>query len=317
VPAAIARAPLTALTPPRGPVFVSIPEGDWSHQAEPVPPHSVVPVLGADPDAIGRFARVLAAARRPAIVVGQAADASGALPRRSRGHLPLDHGVAEVYRANIDGTPIEAVQQAEGVGYRTAARYVQLCRDDEFQLLPRRTAESGRREDMRRQQLPPQIKKISVKDRSTGKTVVRYQLTVDAGHDPESGNRRQVRRRFATEAAARAELASVQGGVTAGTYVHASKLTVDAVCEAWLASKHSLKESTLAGHLSKLSALRDELGDLEVQKLSKAHLDELVGRLRRGEVEGRKKMDPTQLQLFALPDDRSPRRSSQAGQRRG
>jgi integrase len=47
--------------------------------------------------------------------------------------------------------------------------------------------------------------------------------------------------------------------------------------------------STLAGHRSKLAALRDELGHLEVQKLSKAHLDDLVGRLRRGEVEGRKK----------------------------
>jgi len=142
---------------------------------------------------------------------------------------------------------------------------------------------------MTRQQLPPQIKKISVRDRRTGKSVVRYQLTVDVGYDPESGKRRQIRRRLATEAAARDELAKVQGGVTAGTYVHASKLTVDQVCEAWLASKHSLKESTLAGHRSKLAALRDELGHVEVQKLSKADLDELVGRLRRGEVEGRKK----------------------------
>ncbi|MGO9157639.1 tyrosine-type recombinase/integrase [Mycobacterium sp.] len=142
---------------------------------------------------------------------------------------------------------------------------------------------------MTRQQLPPQIKKITVKDRRTGKNVVRYQLTVDTGNDPETGRRRQIRRRLLTEAAARDELAKVQGGVTAGTYVHASKLTVDQVCEAWLASKHSLKESTLAGHRSKLAALRDELGHLEVQKLSKAHLDDLVGRLRRGEVEGRKK----------------------------
>ena len=78
VPGAIARALLTALTPPRGPVFVSIPEDDWGRQAEPVPPHTVVPRLGADPDVIGRFAQVLAAAQRPAIVVGQAADASGA-----------------------------------------------------------------------------------------------------------------------------------------------------------------------------------------------------------------------------------------------
>ena len=34
-----------------------------------------------------------------------------------------------------------------------------------------------------RQQLPPQIKKVQITDRSTGKTVVRYQLTVDAGRD--------------------------------------------------------------------------------------------------------------------------------------
>ena len=54
----------------------------------------------------------------------------------------------------------------------------------------------------KRQQLPPQIKKIKVVDRRTGKTVVRYQLTVDTGRDPQTGKRRQIRRRFATEAAA-------------------------------------------------------------------------------------------------------------------
>jgi integrase len=143
-----------------------------------------------------------------------------------------------------------------------------------------------------RQQLPPQIKKVSVKDRRTGKPVVRYQLTVDVGTDTESGRRRQIRRRLATEKAARDELAKVQGGVNTGTYVHTSKLTVDQVCEAWLASKHSLKASTLARHRSKLAALRDELGHREVQKLSKADLDTLVGRLRRSEVEGRKNWTP-------------------------
>jgi hypothetical protein len=64
-----------------------------------------------------------------------------------------------------------------------------------------------------------------VKDYSTGKSVVRYQVTVDAGRDPEPGNRRQVRRRFTTEAAARAEIAGVQAGVTADTYVHVSAVT--------------------------------------------------------------------------------------------
>lgn len=141
----------------------------------------------------------------------------------------------------------------------------------------------------RRQQLPPQIRKIEVKDRSTRKIVVRYQVTVDAGINRETGKRRQIRRRFATEKAARDELSKVQGGVTAGTYVHASKLTLEQACAGWLASKHSLKPSTLRGHRVSLQPLRDELGAVEVQKLSKADLDGLVGRLRRGEVEGRKK----------------------------
>ena len=80
--------------------------------------------------------------------------------------------------------------------------------------------------------------------------------------------------------------------MTAGTYVHSSKLTVDQACEAWLASKHALKPSTLAGHRVSLGPLRDELGHIEVQKLSKTDLDTLVGRLRRGEVNGRKKWTP-------------------------
>lgn len=143
-----------------------------------------------------------------------------------------------------------------------------------------------------RQQLPPQIKKVEVADRSTGKKVTRYQVTVDAGHDPETGRRRQIRRRFATEAAARTELAKIQGGVSTGTYVHSSAMTVDQACEAWLASKHALKPSTLRGHRSKLAALRHELGHIEVQKLSKGALDDLVGRLRRGEVESHKAWTP-------------------------
>ena len=118
--------------------------------------------------------------------------------------------------------------------------------------------------------------------------------------DPESGKRRQIRRRFTTEADARAELAVVQAGVTAGTYVHASKLTVDQACEAWLASKHSLKPSTLRGHRVSLGPLRDELGHIEMQKLTKANLDGLVGRLRRGEVAGRKDWSARSVQLHAV-----------------
>src|ERR1700757_534161 len=46
-------------------------------------------------------------------------------------------------------------------------------------------------------------------DHKTGKTVVRYQLTVDAGENPQTGRRQQVRRRYGTEKQARAALAEI------------------------------------------------------------------------------------------------------------
>lgn len=49
---------------------------------------------------------------------------------------------------------------------------------------------------MTRQQLPPQIKKVEVKDRRTGKAETRYELFTTVGDDPTTGKRRHVRRRF-------------------------------------------------------------------------------------------------------------------------
>lgn len=45
--------------------------------------------------------------------------------------------VAELYRTHIDNHPIDAVSDEFDVSYRTAARYVELCRSDEFALLPK------------------------------------------------------------------------------------------------------------------------------------------------------------------------------------
>jgi integrase len=146
---------------------------------------------------------------------------------------------------------------------------------------------------MGRQQLPPQIRKITARERGTGREVTRYQLTVDAGRDAISRRRRQVRQRFATEAEARAQLAKIQASVSTGTYVHTAKLTLDKVCEDWLLSKqHALKPATISGHRSKLAVLRAELGDMNVQKLAKSDLDGLVSRLRAGEVEGHRAWSP-------------------------
>ena len=72
---------------------------------------------------------------------------------------------------------------------------------------------------MSRQQLPPQIKKIVVADRTTGKQVVRYQVTVDSGINPQTGRRQQARRRYTTEREARAALAEIADATAKGQFV--------------------------------------------------------------------------------------------------
>jgi benzoylformate decarboxylase len=72
VPAAIARAFFTALQPPRGPTFVSIPVDDWDRACAAVSPHEVSCRVAGDPALLARAAAMLAAARHPVIIVGAA-----------------------------------------------------------------------------------------------------------------------------------------------------------------------------------------------------------------------------------------------------
>ena len=131
-----------------------------------------------------------------------------------------------------------------------------------------------------RRQLPSQIKRVELAQREGGRPVIRYQLTVDVGI--VDGKRKQLRKRYATEKEARAALDAVRGEVAKGTYVHPSKVTLAEACADWLAAKHGLKPSTLHGHRVNLAAAIDELGDVEVQKLTKRHIDDLVTALRSG-----------------------------------
>ncbi len=135
---------------------------------------------------------------------------------------------------------------------------------------------------MTRRQLPPQIKKVEVLDRKTGKHTVRYQLTVDAGENPATGKRRQVRRRYATEQEARKALAEITGGVVAGTFVPRSALSVEQACREWLAGMHGIEPTTRAAYQNALQPLRDRHGDMPVQQLTKADLDRLVNDLKAG-----------------------------------
>src|SRR6201993_931323 len=133
-----------------------------------------------------------------------------------------------------------------------------------------------------RRQLPPQIKRIELTRRTGGRPVIRYQLTVDVG--AVDGKRKQLRKRYATEREAREALDEVRGEVAKGTYVHPSVLTVEEACANWLMSRHGIKPKSKSGYDGVLAPVRVELGHLPVQKLTRRHVDELVRRLRDGQV---------------------------------
>ncbi|GGV08122.1 benzoylformate decarboxylase [Actinomadura cremea] len=70
VPAALAEAYRVAMTPPRGPVFLSVPEDDWDVPAEAVPHREIRTGFAADPAALRETADALNGAENPVIIVG-------------------------------------------------------------------------------------------------------------------------------------------------------------------------------------------------------------------------------------------------------
>jgi benzoylformate decarboxylase len=70
VPAALSRAYYTAMQPPQGPCFVSVPVDDWDRLCDPVEPRRLGRVLRGDPELLAAIAAALAEAARPALVVG-------------------------------------------------------------------------------------------------------------------------------------------------------------------------------------------------------------------------------------------------------
>jgi hypothetical protein len=135
---------------------------------------------------------------------------------------------------------------------------------------------------MPRQQLPPQIRKVEVLDRKTGKTVVRYQLTVDAGENPQTGRRQQVRRRYGTEKQARAALAEIGEQASKGMFVPRKAVTVEELFADWLPSLHNARATTVNAYQYSVAPLREQYGNLAAQKLTRPDLDKLLIALRDG-----------------------------------
>ncbi|MFK4727881.1 benzoylformate decarboxylase [Bradyrhizobium niftali] len=100
VPAAIARAYYTALQPPCGPTFVSIPIDDWTHATAPVEARKVSREIGPDPEAMKALVAALGSAKHPALVVGPGVDRAGAVDLMVR--------VAEKAKASVWVSPFSA-----------------------------------------------------------------------------------------------------------------------------------------------------------------------------------------------------------------
>lgn len=98
VPRAIERAYHIAMTPPRGPAFVSIPIDDWDEPCEPLVPRRVAPEQRADAAALRRVARALQGSARPVFVVGAAIDRDRAWPEVVR--------LAEMHGALVWASPL-------------------------------------------------------------------------------------------------------------------------------------------------------------------------------------------------------------------
>ena len=134
----------------------------------------------------------------------------------------------------------------------------------------------------KRQQLPPQIKKITVTDRRSGKALTRYQVTTDAGQDPATGKRRQVRRRFATETKAREHLAEISGAAVSGTFVARKNITVEQFCEGYINGRHDLKATALSKLRYDLTPFMQKFGSVALQRVTKADVDALIRDLTAG-----------------------------------
>jgi benzoylformate decarboxylase len=100
VPLAFARAFAIAMTPPRGPVFISIPADDWDRPSEFVAQRTIAPDLRPDPSVIQRIADILNHSHSPAIIVGAAIDRDSAWPGIIR--------LAEAHNARVWAAPMSA-----------------------------------------------------------------------------------------------------------------------------------------------------------------------------------------------------------------
>jgi benzoylformate decarboxylase len=78
VPGAIARSYYLAMQRPMGPVFLSIPMDDWTHECQPLAARNVSQTVLGNPSALDEVVHALDSSRNPALVVGPQVEEDGA-----------------------------------------------------------------------------------------------------------------------------------------------------------------------------------------------------------------------------------------------
>ena len=77
-------------------------------------------------------------------------------------------------------------------------------------------------------------------------------------------------------------LAEIAQQASTDAFVPRKAVTVEQLCDDWLASLHNARATTLNAYRFSLAPLRERHGDLPVQKVTRPDLDRLLTDLREG-----------------------------------
>ncbi|MEP9391192.1 site-specific integrase [Gordonia sp. VNK1] len=104
---------------------------------------------------------------------------------------------------------------------------------------------------------------------------VSYWFQIDVGTRPD-GSRNRQRFTYRTMAEARREYRRISTEVAAGTYVARQTITLDEFLTGWLDGRRDIRPVTLAGYRHALKPVIERLGGVQLQHLTKTHIDDLV-----------------------------------------
>lgn len=120
------------------------------------------------------------------------------------------------------------------------------------------------------------IKKVVLRDGS-----VRWRFVIDVGKKPD-GKRDQRTYTYSTRKAAAEERVKILADKARGTFVAPTKLTLAEHLDGWLAGHREVKPTTLANYVHALKPVREQLGNLPLQQVTKTDVDNLVNGMLAG-----------------------------------